>query len=397
LKIALPLLFPLALAACPQDGAALAPADAGIEAGVEASAAVPLPAFMPSASVFVDGHAYDVAYRNCRVEYCRHNENTDMILWNDAMWLVHRSAVSQQLGPNSALYVYKSIDDGASFKEVVRIDAPTDRDIRDPSFFVVGKQLYLKTLERLPGGGERDTNVDTVSVVKTSPDGAAWSSGQVVAPHGWSFWRVKQNAGVYYSAAYQDGDLQVVLYTSPDGLAWKAGPQIYGVSADTPLETELTFMPSGKLLALVRTDGTEDELLGDQGRLRTQVCWSDPPYESFSCPQEFDGQRLDGPVSFFWNGRLFIVARKHLQGTGKKRTSLFEILGDFDHGGALTIQEWGELPSAGDTSYAGVAMADPTHAVVSWYSGDLQADRPWVLGMFDLTSIWLGTIDLSRL
>jgi hypothetical protein len=42
-------------------------------------------------------------------------------------------------------------------------------------------------------------------------------------------------------------------------------------------------------------------------------------------------------------------------------------------------------------------MADATHAVVTWYSGDLQADRPWVLAMFDLTDIWQGTIDLAKL
>ncbi len=44
----------------------------------------------------------------------------------------------------------------------------------------------------------------------------------------------------------------------------------FGVSADTPLETELTFMPSGRMLALARMDGTDAELLGDQGRLRTK-------------------------------------------------------------------------------------------------------------------------------
>jgi hypothetical protein len=386
----------LVCAACSESGSLVPASDAGSDAPAEAAFPVPIPAFMPGAEVFVDGHRYDNVYGDCRAGYCRHNENTDLIVWNGATWLVHRSAISQQLGPDSALHVYRSIDHGQTFKQTAFIDAPTTRDIRDPSLFIVGKQLYMKALERLPGGGARDTNVDTVSVVKTSTDGVTWTQGQEVAPHGWSFWRVKENAGVYYSAAYQDGDLQVVLYTSSDGLRWTAGPQIYGISADTPLETELTFMPGGKLLALVRVDGTDDELLGDQGRLRTKICWSDPPYTSFSCPSEFDGQRLDGPVSFFWQGRLFVVARKHLQGTGKKRTSLFEILGNFE-GGALTIQEWGELPSAGDTSYAGVAMEDSTHAVVSWYSGDLQADRPWVLAMFDLTSIWLGSIDLSRL
>jgi hypothetical protein len=390
-------------AACTESGSLIPSADAGSDVPAEAAFPVPIPSFMPSAEIFVDGLQYNDVYLDCRTGYCRHNENTDMIVWNDATWLVHRSAISQQLGPNSALHVYRSTDHGQTFAQAAFIDAPTTRDIRDPSFFIVGKQLYMKVLERLsaaanPGGGVRDTGVDTVSMVKTSTDGVHWTADTEVAPHGWSFWRVKESAGVYYSAAYQDGDLQVVLYSSPDGLHWTAGPQIYGISVDTPLETELTFMPGGKLLALVRMDGTDAELLGDQGRLRTKICWSDPPYASFACPAEFDGQRLDGPVSFFWQGRLFVIARKHLLGTeDKKRTSLFEILGDFVDGGALTIQEWGELPSAGDTSYAGIAMVDATHAVVSWYSGDLQADRPWVLGMLDPTNIWLGTIDFSRL
>jgi hypothetical protein len=382
-------------AGCSHDDAG-ASADAGDdgEAGP-----VPLSFFEPSATVLVDGHDYDDYTRDCRVEYCRHNENTDMIAWNGALWLVHRSAISQTLGPNSALHVYRSTDGGASFQQTALLPAPSDRDIRDPCFYVVGGRLYLKALTRVTppiDESSRDTGVDTVAIAMTSPDGFTWSAQQPIGPHGWSFWRIKENAGTYYTAAYQDGDLQVVLYTSTDGLIWTAGPLVYGVSADTPLETELTFMPGGKLLALVRMDGTDAELLGDQGRLRTKICWSDPPYASFSCPAEFLGERLDGPVSFFWHGRLFVVARKHLQGTGKKRTSLFEIVGNFD-GGPLAIGEWGELPSAGDTSYAGVVPLDDTHVLLSWYSGDLAVDPPWVLGMFDLTSIWLGPVDMSLL
>jgi hypothetical protein len=381
-------------------------ADAGspVDAGDEApyyydEGPTPLSFFEPSASVFVDGHEYDDYTRNCRIEYCRHNENTDMIAWNGALWLVHRSAISQQLGPNSALHVYQSLDNGVSFQQTALLPAPSDRDIRDPCFYVVGGQLYLKALTRVTppvNASSRDTDVDTVAIAMTSSDGFNWSPQQEIGPHEWSFWRIKENAGTYYSAAYEDGDLRVVLYTSTDGLHWTAGPLIYGLSADTPLETELTFMPGGKLLALVRMDGTDAELLGDQGRLRTKICWSDPPYTSFSCPAEFLGQRLDGPVSFFWHDRLFVVARKHLQGTGKKRTSLYEITGNFD-GGPLAIGEWGQLPSAGDTSYAGVVPLDDTHVLLSWYSGDLAVDPPWVLGMFDLTSIWLGPVDMSTL
>ncbi len=42
-------------------------------------------------------------------------------------------------------------------------------------------------------------------------------------------------------------------------------------------------------------------------------------------------------------------------------------------------------------------MQDDTHAVVTWYSGDLVADRPWALAMFDLTDIWKGVIDIGML
>jgi hypothetical protein len=53
-------------------------------------------------------------------------------------------------------------------------------------------------------------------------------------------------------------------------------------------------------LELVRMDGTDDDLLGYQGRLRTKVCWATPPYDAFDCPQEPNGVRLDGAKAFFW-------------------------------------------------------------------------------------------------
>jgi hypothetical protein len=376
--------------------AASPPPDAGA-ASNEPDAAAPavFPAFMPSGYIFASGHDRP-PQDDCRSNICRHNENTDMIAWNGAIWLVHRTALSQELGPNSALHVYRSSDGGATFAETARIEAPSDRDIRDPHFYVVGNALHIKALTRLPVMKPRDTDVDTVAVEIHSTDGLTWSPQQPIGPHGWSFWRIKENAGTYYTAAYQDGDQSVVLYSSTDGVTWTAGPVVYGVAADTPLETELTFMPSGRLLALVRTDGTDTELLGDQGRLRTQVCWAEPPYSAFACDAPLEGVRLDGPLSFFVGPRLFVLARKHLQGTGTKRTALYEITGTLE-GGPISVEEKGVIPSAGDTSYAGIAFTDPQHAVVSWYSGDLAQDEIWALAMFDLTDIWLGQVDFTKL
>jgi hypothetical protein len=425
-RFALDLVAPFALAAlaCSCSSSSSPPAnqpspDAGADdAGDDAGFVTPpvsLPPWMPSAKIIV--HGDDDIYADCRTVICRHNENTDLTTWNGAIWFVHRTAISQTLGPNSALHVYKSTDQGATFVETARIPAFNARDLRDPEFYQVGGDLYIKALSRLTtaqaDGGVRDSNVDTATLAIHTSDGTNWSAPVDLAPHGWSFWRPKQQGTSYYAAAYQDGDASVVLFTSNDGMTWTQGPPIYTISADTPLETELTFVPcpsctndagatGDPLLALVRMDGNDQELIGDQGRLRTKICWSMPPYTSFACPSEFDGQRLDGPVSFFWNKRLFVVARKHLQNTGgRKRTALFEITadgtGDITPTANLSIKDWGEIPSGGDTSYAGVAMTDATHAIVTWYSGDIMLDQSWVLGMFNLTDIWQGTIDFSKL
>jgi hypothetical protein len=55
------------------------------------------------------------------------------------------------------------------------------------------------------------------------------------------------------------------------------------------------------------------------------------------------------------------------------------------------------LPSAGDTSYAGVVPIGGSRFLVTWYSSPLAADPSWVVGLFGQTDIWEATIDLSRL
>jgi hypothetical protein len=419
MRLASPALFLpsfLALAACSSHPAISgAPAPAGpitIDDG-----GFTLPAWNTQASLFVDGVGIAGTNSDCRTGMCPHDENTDMIAWKGATYLVHRSAMSQVLGPNSALHLYKSTDDGQTFAQVAEFLAPTapidsgdtataGRDIRDPCFFVVTaadgtETLHLKALARLPVSSQRDTGVQTIALGFSSTDGTTWSQAYTrIGPTGWSFWRIKEVNGTLYTAAYQDGDLSVSLFSSTDGWTWTQGAQIYGVSDDTPLETELQQVPSGKLLALVRMDGTDEELLGNDGRLRTKVCWASPPFTAFDCSNELDDERLDGPLSFMWNGRLFVVARRHVDRTPpscRKRTALFELTGDVNDtdGGALTAKEWGDLPSAGDTSYAGMVMIDDHRLRVSWYAADIPTDANWLVSMLGPTNIWLGTIDLS--
>lgn len=347
-----------------------------------------------------------VTATDCRTAVCKHNENTDLTAWDGAIYLVHRTAESQVLGPNSSLRVLRSDDGGASFAHLATIAAPTaatrpdlgDRDLRDPHFLVIGGQLAIKALVRLPVRSTRDTGVDTVSVVTTSPDGGrTWTPLARIGPPGWGFWRSRVHDGVHYAGAYEDGDLRIRLFSSPDGLTWTAGAVVFDVAADTPLEPELVFLPSGRLLVFFRLDGSDAEILGAEGRLRTQVCWAEPPYDRFDCPQVLDGVRLDGPVAFWHRERLFVVARKHVLGLdNRKRTSLYELTGALA-GGPLGVVDHGDLPSAGDTAYAGVVPVGADRWLVSWYASDLAADSPWVLAIFEASDVWLATLDLAAL
>lgn len=354
----------------------------------------PGPPWLEGARIQVLGEG--VSNQDCRNGICQHNENTDLIGWNGAVWLVHRTAKSQVLGPNSALHVYRSRDGGASFDELAILQAPGDRDLRDPHFYVVGAQLYIKALTRLPVTSTRDSNVETIAVGFRSSDGATWESLNAIGPVEWSFWRIQKHGDTWYTAAYHDGDTSVALFTSTNGVTWTQGPDVYTKSEDTPLETELTFLPDETLLALVRTDGNDQELLGGDGRLRTQVCIARPPYSSFSCPSEVDGERWDGPLTFYAGTRLFVVARKHLGPDLRKRTALYELSGDLANG-MVSFKEWGELPSAGDTAYAGVAPLTDGKLLLSWYSGCRDRDENWVLGILGETDIWVATLDTAKL
>ena len=353
------------------------------------------PRWLTGAKVLVASNPTDM---NCRTGVCKHNENTDLTRWQGAIYLVHRTANSQILGPNSSLRVYRSVNNGRTFQLQAIIPAPAGRDIRDPCFFTVGKLLFIKAITRLPGFALRDQHAGSITVVTHSLTGRAWSRPKAIGPLGWGFWRVVEHGGVYYSTAYEDGDLRIVLYRSTNGVSWKAGPQIYGISADTPLEAELAFSPSGKyMLALVRMDGNDVDLFGYQGRLRTKVCWARQPFVRFTCPETLNGVRLDGAVAFYWGHRLFVIARKHLPGAGiRKRTALYEITGNLE-GGPIGIRDWGEFPSAGDTSYAGVAPLGGSRFLVTWYSSPLEGDPSWLIGFAGPTDIWKATIDLSRL
>ena len=137
-----------------------------------AAPAAAAPAWMRGAHIVVPG---DLNNQDCRTGVCKHNENTDLIVWKGAIWFVHRTAGSQILGPNSSLRVYRSRNGGRTFRLQAIVPAPVDRDIRDPSFYIVGKRLHIKAITRLPGFALRDADAGSVSIETHSTNGRRWS------------------------------------------------------------------------------------------------------------------------------------------------------------------------------------------------------------------------------
>ena len=89
---------------------------------------------------------------------------------------------------------------------VPQIAAKRLRKQRGLRRLVVGDELRIKALTRLPVNSVRHSEVDTIGVLSKSTNGKSWTPLEPITPATWSLWRIKQQAGVWYSAAYEDGD-----------------------------------------------------------------------------------------------------------------------------------------------------------------------------------------------
>jgi hypothetical protein len=318
-----------------------------------------------------------------------HNSNTDMIFWRDRFWLVHAASPYHMGTPESRLIIRRSID-ARSWETMASLQVP-GKDIRDPKFAPIGGRLFLYALSN-----EGFFATPEGSVVSTSEDGITWSEFRPVGPRGWLFWRPKSADGrTWYVPAYWRDHGRSILLRSPDGLEWEEVSTIYEGEGND--ETAIEFLRDGRLLATARLEVTPDTLTGHQDA-STLLAVAAPPFESWS-HRKSQVTRLDGPVLFSHGGRIFAVARHQAGERGpltrlggawsRKRTALYEVTSE-------SLLHLSDLPSAGDTSYAGVVLRDG-FAYIDYYTSAIERDYPWLLGMFLPTDIRMARIPLDSL
>jgi hypothetical protein len=319
-----------------------------------------------------------------------HNSNTDMIPWQGDLLLVHDARPYHLGTPDSRLVVRRS-SDGRRWQELARLQV-AGKDIRDPKLAVIGGRLHLYAL---PNPGTYATPEGTV--LSTSEDGIRWTPFEPVGPDGWLFWRPKSNDGgrTWYVPAYWKEHGESILLRSTDGRSWERVSTIH--HGDGNDETDIEFLPDGRLLATARLEITPDRLLGNADAC-TLIATAAAPYRDWT-KHRSSLTRLDGPALFAIDGVLFAVARYQPEPRGpltrlggafsRKRTSLFRVEPD-------RLVRLSDLPSAGDTSYAGVVLRDG-HLWIDYYSSRIDRDFPWILGMFLSTNVRMARIPVASL
>jgi hypothetical protein len=250
-------------------------------------------------------------------------------------------------------------------------------------------------LYALPNNGFEPEPYGTV--VAVSSDGQTWSSFADVGEPGWLLWEPKTFDGeTWYATAYWHEHGRSALFKSVDGLAWERVSAIH--EGDRNDETANEFLPDGRMLVTARLEGDDRAWHQGSRNAATLLAVAEPPYSDWATTRSLT-TRLDGPALFRYNGRVYAVGRYDPEGRekwygmssllGRKRTAVYEVRPD-----ALVYLS--DLPSAGDTSYAGV-VTHGDDAYISYYSSDTRRDYAWLLGALLPSDILMARVPLARL
>lgn len=324
-----------------------------------------------------------------------HNSNTDMIEWQGKFYIAYVSSPFHFGNDASVLHVKRSGDKGHTWEEVDQFNPPGE-DIRDPKFAIISNRLFLYALKNTSFVAE-----PYLSVYAFTENGSEWTEFKSVAGlDGWLFWRPKTQDGItFYNAAYWWEHGKSVLIKTTDGIQWDIISTIHEGGRND--ETEIEFLPDGRLLATARLEYGEGEVVFGDPKGATLITVSDPPYETWTSRVESLVTRLDGPYLFSYHGRVFAVGRFQPkpgkqgpltdQGSilASRRTSLFEVR---ENGLAYLT----DLPSAGDTSYVGLVIDGDT-AYASYYTSPINRDYVWILGMLSPSAVRMAKIDLKTM
>jgi hypothetical protein len=315
-----------------------------------------------------------------------HHSNTDLFKYNEKYLLVHASS-PYHFASRKCRLVVRTSTDGERWEKVAEIGVPGE-DVRDPKFALINGKLFLYFLNNVSFDPEPYSTSFCMS-----ENGIHWTGPQRIKNEGWLFWRPHTPDGkVWYVPAYWCEHGKAALFKSTDGIDWVEVGPIY--NTDHIDETDISFKPDGTLMMTGRLE-MDPTYWGYHPEGHTLIGVSEPPYTDWTLHHSYE-TRLDGPCLFQIGERTYAVGRRQVGGSshmgscwGRKRTSLYLVLPD-------SLVFLSDLPSCGDTAYAGVVV-DEDSILISYYTSPPGRDYFWLMGMLSNSSIETARIRLDLL
>lgn len=318
-----------------------------------------------------------------QVEPQASNNNVDIVLFQERLFLAWRSSPTHFAGEDTEMWVISSADMGNtwSFEHHIALEA----DVREPRFLVWNGELQLIMFE----AGTNPLAFEPLHMWRTfRNDDGSWQEEEIFGPPETVPWDIKvRNDKIwmttYDGAHYGNGDVFVRFWESTDGRNWdfvNGREHVYvgGVS-----EVAFEFTSSGDLWAIGRNEDGDDTGAG------TNICKaSASDLSSWDCGTQADPERYDSPELFRHGDEIYLAARRDIDGPfgpegdllayslRPKRSALYRLNTE-----NVAVEHVMDIPGAGDTAFPSIHRIDTHQFLLANYTSPLEdLDISWLEG-----------------
>ena len=345
------------------------------------------------------------------------NNNLDIVMHDDRLFLAFRTAPSHFASSETVLYVVSTTDEQTWRYEG---EFAMNTDLREPRFLSWDGVLYLHFAEL--GDNISDFEPHGSWVSARGSDGI-WSDPEPLLPElaGFIPWRTRVVDGMPHMIGYTGGEniydlngepLSIYLLTSEDGVSWEAAvPGQPVVDEGGGSETDFAILDDGTLVAVERDEA------GSETGWGSRICRAEAgDWANWTC--EGDAKKYDSPLVFQHGDAVYLIGRRNLTDTGhydlnmddlspKDQTLQYELdywqhpkrcsLWRVDEA-SLSVEFVLDLPSRGDTCFASAIQQSETEWLVYNYSSPVDGpDVSWLEGQQGETWIYRMVLEFPQL
>lgn len=347
------------------------------------------------------------------------NNNLDIVVFKGRMYIAWRTAPTHFASAAARIEISSiRFDDSEAaaspledqLKKPWRHEASVrmGADVREPRFATTGERLMLFFMEL--GTDPRRFQPRRTWRVGSSGNGK-WSDPVVAIADTIVPWRIRQLGERFVLTSYRGAERMYSLRPADTVVELRFSDDLRTWSEPMPIhvggtECELVELPDGNYFGVTRNEGPShfgsDVLYG-----RSFDALSRRPV----------APKLDSPYLFMWDGEPWLIARRSLSRSGRygiaphripgtiairvnqlawslsrKRSALWRLDPD-----RSSVKWVADLPSRGDTSFAGVIeRSDGSLLVADYTSPESSGDPVWVAGQLQPTVIQLLAISRPR-